>query len=184
MKRSTVFLVGCLLLSPRLSAEDGHTVTNERENYKVSFPKTWTVWSVESMGVLSATTYPKNRAAEGGLVPPGEAAIHIFAHRDETKTIDAWIEESLRHAEEVRRNKIVVQAGRRGDVDSYVEVESRDDVAPGVYHRIVTNYFALKGRLLAAQLEFKEGDPRESTYRSTLDQVVRSLTAVRPSHKK
>lgn len=139
---------------------------------------------MQSTGALSATTYPKNRAAEGSLVPPGEAAINIFSHTGESTTIEAWSQEHLKHTEELRRKKIIVQAGRRGGVDSYLEVESRDDVAPGFYHRIVTNYFFLQGRLFAAQLEFKEGDPHESTYRSTLDQAVRSLTAVQPSAKK
>ncbi len=137
------------------------------------------VWDVDSRGTLEAASYPRNRALEGGLVPSQEAAITIFMNGGETGTIETWIKASLEYVEEVRRRKVILQPGQHGDVDSYVEVESRYNTGPGVYYRRVTAYYALDGRIFAAQLEFREGARGEASYRSALDGVIRSIVELK-----
>jgi hypothetical protein len=172
MENAIAVLLNCLLLAQSQPTEGWRAVVNQQEHYSVSFPSSWTVWDVGSSGSISATTYPKSRAPSGGLVPPGEAAITIFPHKGEPATIEEWIAASMRDLEEVRRKSVALGLSREGGIDSYIEVESRDDVAPGVYQRAITDYYLLQGHLFAARLEYREGMDRD--YQLVLDQVVRS----------
>jgi hypothetical protein len=182
MENSIGVLITCLLLAQAQPMAGWRTVVNQQEDYRVSFPGSWTVWDSGPDGAISATTYPKNRAPGGGLVPPGEAAITIFPHKGESTTMEEWIGEIMKDLEEVRRKRVSLGPDSR-DINSYIEVESRDDVAPGVYERTVTDYFYLRGRLFGARLERREG--RDRDYQSVLDQVVRSIAVTdQPSQKR
>jgi hypothetical protein len=175
-KTTKTALVGAaLFVASTLSAQDWHTVVNEQRHYSVSVPSSWTMWDASSDGVISATTYHRSRAPEGGLVPTGEAGITIFPHKGAPETMKAWIASSLRDTQELRRKNVNLQAGPHGDVDSYVQVDSRYDTGPDTYYCRVTAYYSLRGQLFAAQLEFREGHSNETAYRSVLNQMVRSI---------
>jgi hypothetical protein len=73
---------------------------------------------------------------------------------------------------------LAAPAGSTGDVESYVELEERYDIAPGVYYRRVADFFRLRGHLFSAQIEFTEGAAREHDFRSILDHAVRSIKAI------
>ena len=93
----------------------------------------------------------------------------------ESRTLEEWIDDSFKYVKEIRRKRVNLQSSQHGDVDSYVEVESGFDAGPEVNYRRVTAYYALKGRLFAAQLEFREGARQEPFYHSVLDAVTRSV---------
>jgi hypothetical protein len=170
------FLVSALLFTPLAGAEQGRSVVNAREHYKATVPGTWTIWDVESSGALDATSYARSRALEGGLVPNGEAAIRII-EAWERETADQWANGDARGREELGRKKIAISTKRINTVRSYLQVESLYDAGPGTFYRTVADYYILRGRLFRITLEFMQGDPREATYRTILDEVVRSIEA-------
>jgi|SRR5579862_533509 len=178
METKLIATVVSVILAPfSIAGADSQTISNDREHYRVSLPQNWTVWGIGPSGVLSATSYPKTRALEGGLVPSGEAAINIFPHKGTTTTINEWIAEAVKYVEEVHRTKVTLDT-RHGDVSSYIEVEARYDSGPDVFYRRVTAFYVLKDRIFAAQLEFKEGDSSEAKYRGILNEVIRSIVSI------
>jgi len=169
------FLIWLLTIAAVLG--DGtQSVVNEKQHYRVTFPNGWNIWKTGSEMQTSATTYPQSRAAQGGVTPPGQAEITIFPHTGTPESLDQWVTESLRDVEEIRRSRVTLTADH-GGVRAYTEVDQRYDVAPGVYCHRVTDFFILRGHLFAAQLEFRESDPRESAYRAALKQVVQSMAS-------
>jgi hypothetical protein len=178
------FLGSCLLLSELLGSGQWRTISNEPHHYKISFPENWTIWPMATDGVIGATSYPRDRALEGGLVPAGEAGIDVVPLKGESKSLAQWANGTLKFVEEVQRKRVALKPTRANTPGSYLQVESRDEVGPGVYYRKIADFYFLKGRPFTAELEFIEGDPRESIYRSILDQVVRSISAVEPPRRK
>src|SRR4051794_25686519 len=118
LKRALIHL---LLLSSLTGADKWRLVNNDVEHYGAKLPATWEIWGVDAAGTLSATTYSRGRAPEGGLVPPGEAAIRIFSNKSKATTIAVWIDQATRQVKQVRRRKMVLTADRRG-VNSYIEI--------------------------------------------------------------
>ncbi|MEQ1949652.1 MAG: hypothetical protein ABL995_20845 [Bryobacteraceae bacterium] len=174
MSNRAIVLAICVILAVEISAEETR-VMNAQGKYAATFPTNWIIWGPDSLGAVGATTYPKDSAAGGGIVPPGEASITIYTDAKGTATLDQWIAQSLRFTEEVRRATIAPRKSGAA-IKSYIEIEARDDVAPGIYYRTVTDYFKRGNRLFAIRLEYKEGDPRASEYRAALGSVVNTFS--------
>jgi hypothetical protein len=170
--RSLIFLIAPTVL---VGASDWRLVTNQRQHYVISLPRTWKVWDIAENGTLYASTY--THSYEGGLVPRGEAAISISVDRTVTGRT-AWADQDSFRVEELSRKTVTV-SDRRSSITSYLYVDSRDQVGPGVYYRMITLYTSLPGRLLRVRIEFADTDPRESLYRETIERIVQSVRAIR-----
>jgi hypothetical protein len=159
MQKPLIFLALAIIVSAADDSKERRAIVNIHEGYQVSFPSTWYIWPVESTGTLGATSYPPEKAIEGGLTPAGHASITIAPAPSATRTIEEWADEDTIGTREVRR----VHGGFQSDaqeVKRYLEVERADEVGPSVYYREVAVYFVFGGRMFRAQLEFKEGDTR------------------------
>jgi hypothetical protein len=86
--------------------------------------------------------------------------------------------------EEVQRKGVNLKPVRSNAPRSYLQSEFRYEAGPGVFYREITDFYVLDRPPFAARIEFMEGDPKGSTYRSILDHVVRSIAATEPLRKK
>jgi hypothetical protein len=178
------FFACCLISAALFGAEQWKTVSNPREHFRISFPANWTIWTPDSNGGIGATSYPKDRALEGGLVPSGEARINVRPLKGQSWTLDQWANWMLSGEEEVQRKLVNLKVTHLSAPTSYLQSESRFEAGPNVYYTEITDFYFLDPRPFAAHLEFIERDQRGPTYRSILDQVVRSVTSTEPLRKK
>src|SRR5579871_4148054 len=99
MEKAIILGVAVVAFSTQLLGQRASTVVNDHEHYRVNIPKGWTVWPINAQGVLSATTYKPRQALEGGIVPAGHAALNIFALRGRSRSLESWIDESVKDME-------------------------------------------------------------------------------------
>jgi len=141
--------------------------------YSFHLPASWSI-DVNEPQRLSIANCARSDVAEGGLLPPNGAAIIVAKAPAQVKNVEEWRQRADPDAHLISDLQVPCPAGAKNKRDC-VQREVRTEMAPGVFYRIVTIYFSIKGHLLRATLVLNEAYPNVDKSRRAFNEFLSSI---------
>lgn len=144
---------------------------SKSHRYEVAYPAGWIQW--DRRDDLFISNYKREDGLRGGLLPLGGATIHVEQKPAELSSLslDDWVSHDISSVDQ----KNLIMRAHTNIRKACTEVHQREEVGPHFYYEDISCYFELAGSQFVVTLEYRQDDPRASTYRSAYATVIRSF---------